>query len=365
MLGVVLIVGVAVAFYSTLGLTARQNTLKNDFLGFYAAGLQLRAGDGARIHDHTVQLEYQRRVQPTTADVVPFPRPHLYAKVFQPLAKHPQPEALTIWQILQIVGLLATWLLILRRFRLEGLQLASFYFPLPIGIVHGQDTGWMTFLAATSLYLFQAGQLWRAGLVLSLCFFKWHLIALLPFAMILGRQWRLLQGFCAGASILMAADLYLDGLAGWRAYLNLLSRRDLDRMTPGLGFMPNLQGLFYNIGLPGYEWPILLLTLAACALCAYRLPWPQAMLAAQLSALLLIPHTFQYDLAYLLFPILSLLAGGAQGALKWTCFLLIIPLPYLTTLFGPPWAATVSIIELTLLAALARKALPNRSRIPS
>src|SRR5436190_9841574 len=86
LLGVVLVAAVAGIFYSTAGLSVRENALKNDFLGFYAAGVQVREGDSARLHDHKVQLEYQARYRPEAKDVVPFPRPRFYAEVFRPLA---------------------------------------------------------------------------------------------------------------------------------------------------------------------------------------------------------------------------------------------------------------------------------------
>ncbi len=355
-LSVGLVVSISMVFYGTAGLMVRENTLGNDFLCFYSVGTQLNAGDGARLHDHTVQKLYQSQVQPATAEVVPFPRPRYYAEVFRPLALLPESTALSVWQFLQILGLLGVWWMLVLRYQAEVLILTSFFLPLPIGIAHGQDTGWMTFLVSLSVFVWQAGYGAWAGAILALCLFKWHLILLVPVAMVLGKQWAMLRGFVVTALVTVGVDFALDGMAGWKAYVGLLGQRDLDRMTPGLTLMPNLQGLFANLGIPGFWWIGLVFAFACFTRCALRLKWPQALLAAQLCGILAVPHSFEYDIAFLLFPLAAVVSRPGKSLAKWLAFVLLVPPLYFVQVLPSPWPCLLPLALFGLLAALAIEA---------
>ena len=351
-----LVVSISLVFYGTAGLMVRANALRNDFLCLYAVGLQLNAGDGARLHEHDVQLQYQLQVQPETRAVVPFPRPRYYAEVFRPLALLPEGTALNVWQFLQFLGLIGTWWMLVIRYQAEILILTSFFLPLPIGIAHGQDTGWMTFLVSLSVFVWQAGYSAWAGAVLALCLFKWHLILLVPVAMLLGKQWAMLRGFVVTALVTVGVDFALDGMVGWKAYVSLLGQRDLDRMTPGLTLMPNLHGLFANLGIPGLWWIGLAFALACFTLCALRLMWPQALLAAQVCGILAVPHSFEYDFAFLLFPLAAIVSRLGKSLGKWMAFFVLVPLLYFAQVFPSPWPGLLPLSLLGLLAALAIEA---------
>lgn len=351
-----LVVAIATLFYGTAGLMVRENTLANDFLSLYGVGLQLNAGDGARLHDAKVQKEYQARVQPAVATVVPFPRPRYYAEVFRPFALLPEGAALNLWQAVQILALMATWALLVYRYRAEILLLTAFFLPLPIGIAHGQDTGWMALLVALSVFVWQAGYGVWAGAILALCLFKWHLILLAPVAMVLAKQWAMLRGFVAVALLTLGLDFALDGAAGWKSYSALLQQRDLEHMTPGLTKMPNLQGLFANLGVPSLWWLGLIVALACFALCALRLDWPHALLAAQLCAILAVPHSFEYDLAFALYPLAVVLSSLPGKAVQWTAFALLVPPLYFALVFPPPLPGLLPLMMFALLAALALQA---------
>ncbi len=354
---VVLVVTISIIFYVTLGTFAYQNALNNDFLGFYAAGKQVAAGDGVRLHDHKVQFEYQKALNPNHIEVVPFPRPRYYAEVFRWLSAWPMPQALLIWQAIQSLAYLGVWVLIVVRYRTELLQIAALFIAAPIGIANGQDSGFMALFAALSLFLFQSARPFLAGLALAMCLFKWHLVLLVPVAMLLARQFRMLAGFGAGALVFLILDFALAGAAGWARYIELLGRRDLDRMTPGLHLMPNIYGLFANLGIPHLWWLGLFVVIPCLVLCALRLPWPKAIVAAQLASILCVPHAFLYDLSYLLYANMALLASGAQGHVKWAAFLLTVPLIYFANMLVPPWTGLLALAEFYLLVSLALGAL--------
>jgi hypothetical protein len=347
------VLAIGVLFYTFAGAQVFSNALRNDFLSFYAAGLQLQAGDGGRIHDPKIQYIYQQKVQPGNLDVMPFPRPRVYAEVFRPLTALPQREAMLLWQGIQILGMGGLWYLLARRYGFQWLQLIAFFFPLPIGIAHGQDTGWMAFLAGLSLFLWQGGRFFWAGMALAACLFKWHLILPLGLAMLLGRHWGMLRGLFVGGLLFCGVDLLLDGPAGWGSYWAFLTRNDLERMTPGLEYMPSAKGLMANLGIEGLWWIPALLALLCLLRIAWTQSWPLAMLAAQVTAVFVMPHSLQYDLSYCLFPLMALLQSNVKGLLRWLAFVLLFPFPFLLTLFGRPWGGGLALLLLLLLAALA------------
>jgi hypothetical protein len=354
---IVLVVVIATVFYVTLGSFAHQNAYIHDFLAFYTSGKMVSQGDAARLYDTKAQLEYQKILQPDNPELVPYIRPRYYAELFRPLSKHPRAEALLIWQALQALFLLAATLMVLLLFAPQYLIIAALSLVAPLGIANGQDAGFMAFLAALSLYLFLKNRPLASGAVLGLCLFKWHLLALVPVAMLLGRQYKLLGGFAVTSLLTLALDFALSGLSGWNAYAQLLTRTDLARLNPGVHLMPNLKGIFTNLGIPSL-WPVgLAIVVPSFVLSALRLSWPHALLATQLAAVLIVPHTFNYDVSWMLLPAVNVLATGVQGRLKWAAFLLLMPvLPFLN-LTWPPWTGFLGLLLLFFLASYGLAAL--------
>lgn len=351
---ILFVLAIGVLFYTFAGAQVFANALRNDFLSFYAAGMQIQAGDGGRIHQPEANYFYQQKVQPANQDVMPFPRPRIYAEVFRPFTFLPMAQALLLWQGGQILAMAGLWYLLARRYGFQWLQLVAFFFPLPIGIAHGQDTGWMAFLAGLSLFLWQGGRFFWAGLVLSCCLFKWHLLLLLGLAMLIGRHWLLLRGFVVGALAFCLVDFSVDGSQGWAQYWKFLTRTDLERMTPGLEYMPSAKGLFANLGLEGLWWTAAMVALLCFAWICWRQTWPEAMLAGQWAGVFVLPHSLQYDLSYCLFPLMALLQSKVTGPVRWLSFLLLFPFPFLLTLFGRPWGGGLALLLLLLLIAKAR-----------
>lgn len=354
---VVLVVLIASTFYVTLGSFAYQNALRHDFLSFYAGAQQVNSGDTARLYDPQVQLEYQKKLYPDHEEVVPFIRPRFYAELLRPFTNWHQPTALLVWQAVQAAFYLSALALILLRFPGDYLLIASLSITAPLGIANGQDCGFMAFLAALSLHLYFKNKLLLSGLALGIAVFKWHLLLLLPLAMMLGRQYILLGGFLAGAAAMALLDFALAGWSGWQAYAAILTRGDLERLNPGVQLMPNLRGIFTNLAIPRFWWLGLALVLPSFALCALRLSWPHALLATQLATILVVPHAYLYDLAYTIYPTIALLASGIQGRLKWAAFLTVMPIIPFMNMTWPPWTGFLGMLLLFFLISYGLAAM--------
>jgi hypothetical protein len=247
--------------------------------------------------------------------------------------------------------------MLLLAHRSDIVLLAAFFFPLPIGIGHGQDSGFMALGAAASLFLFERDRKFASGLALAACLFKWHLILLVGPAMVLGRQWRILAGFTTGAAILLGIDFALDGVGGWQSYFQLLQRTDLDRMTPGLELMPTMDGLFTNFDATGWSWVGKLLVAGMFLVCGIRLRWAESLLVALTAAILLVPHAFLYDFSTLLYPLVGLLAAKVDGIAKWAGFLVLAPVAYFINAIGKPVSALAPFLLFLLLVGLTQRAL--------
>src|SRR5271163_123099 len=69
----------------------------HDFLNLYTGASLALDGRFADLHDVNVQLERERRFQPSVQVLVPFVRPSFYALILAPLALFPYNTAFAIW----------------------------------------------------------------------------------------------------------------------------------------------------------------------------------------------------------------------------------------------------------------------------
>src|SRR3972149_8465252 len=131
-----------------------------------------------------------------------------FAVLFAPLALLPPWLTIRVWFILYLVLYLASGILITRllNWRLSQRDLLALtlglalYPPLRTQMVWGQSAIVMLFILTLSIALLRRGRPLWAGAVLSLGFFKPHLVLLLPFFAI-RRQWRYLTGFVVGLAV--------------------------------------------------------------------------------------------------------------------------------------------------------------------
>jgi hypothetical protein len=140
--------------------------------------------------------------------------------------------------------------------------------------------------------------------------------------------------------------------------------------------MVNLKSLLLNLG--GDSVPVraaISAALGIAVVAAFAAPhWKTALTSATVGAAVLLPHMYQYDLAWTLPVLLQTVSappsmaaternpetGPAEGTarsssrlLRASVIPLLTPIPYLLNLAGPPWSGTTSAILVLVLVANA------------
>jgi len=299
-----------------------------DFTIFYSAGRILASGLGPHLYDGDLQFRVQREFASEVyirQGPLPFNHPAFEAALFVPFAKLPYFEAYLLWDLLNLLVLLALPLLLRRHVRLLQqagtgfwLFVALSFFPVFVVLLQGQDVLLLLLLFALAYVAMKQRRDFAAGCWLGLGLFRFH--AVLPFILILlfRKKGRLLLGFVLVAAALGFASIALLGWHEAITYITYLWRVEnttgLSSIVPSL--MPNLRGLVDTL-MPGQAPQVLrnaviaILSLAALLLVA-RL-WRSSdrgelldlgFSLALLATLLASYHAYEHDLSLLLLPML-------------------------------------------------------------
>jgi hypothetical protein len=350
------LVPVAVGIYLLAGSNIVPAARHHDFLNLYSAATFANEGRLDDLYDPEALRQFQQTIAPENPSVIPFARPHFYAVALIPLSWLPYDTAFWSWLALQTVILLACWAWIAKRFGADGLVIAAFFFPAATGIPHGQDAAMLLALTIASFAAHERKADRLSGLLSGCLLFKFHLVLLLPVAMLAQRRWKMLTGFLATTAALAAVELAIAGPTGIAAYLHFLTRRDIERLNIGEMNMVNLNSLLLNLGANSDMLRGILSLLAAAMviqICRSTDEWWKALAAASLGASFLMPHTYQYDLTWCLLAMLGLVFWQTNPVPKIFAGLLLTPVPYLLTLAGAPWAGAAALCVGGLIASLA------------
>ncbi|MBX7502251.1 DUF2029 domain-containing protein [Qipengyuania sp. YG27] len=328
-----------------------------DFLAFWGAGKATVAGDPAAAYD----LAVQQRVQTATGSEGWFafvnPPPFLFAVA--PLGVLPFPIAWIVW----VVGTWSLWAWAgIRAFpRLWPLVIA--YPGALIAAGHGQTgllTGALLIVAADRLDRRPAA----AGAAIGALVIKPHLAVLAPVWFAAGKRWRAFLAAGAVTLGLLALSWLTFGSATLIAYTSSWHASGLLLEGTNPDFLLRMSTLFSQARLLGGEGVGLaagtlsaVVAVAAAVLAHRRFAGdPRGVGAAVLAASALAsPYLFNYDLPFLLFPTLWLVAEGlATGFRPYEKLALILLYfaPYATRALAFPLG-----INLMPLAALALLAL--------
>lgn len=217
-----LIIGALLTFslVRLVGVTvdASLHGLQMDYSAFYTAGRAVNAGLSPYVNhvDHVPPIwdgisEYRHSR---------FLYPPLVATLIAPLARLPFPVSKVLWSILSVVSILAAVLLSARHLKLPSWQVAlivslvGMFHPFLTEIERGQIDGIILFLLTSAIVAFARGRTVpdiAAGVLLACAtLLKLHCVFFVPF-LLLRRKWHALTGFAAGALLLMAASLWLNG----------------------------------------------------------------------------------------------------------------------------------------------------------
>ena len=354
---VALIAGtLGILFWLTIGSYVIRDAFQRDFLNLYTGGLLARTGHLSELYNWELQKATQDSLVPNLQLHFPFVRPPFYALMLAPISLLPVKTAFVVWIALWISALVGVSIWAWRRFGPDSLIFCSFFLPASSGIAHGQDCMILLLEMLAAWLLLERRKDRLAGLVLSLTLFKFHLLLLLPLAILLRRRWNLFAGYAAGGTALALLSLAVSGIAGARGYVELITRRDLETLSPSPWMMVGWNAIAVNLGLGG-TWFVPLLLAAGAALVIfsalraredYRWFW-----TAVVGSMMLSPHTYQYDLSSILIPGLIGAFVIPDRYLRIAAGIALIPLPYFFSVAGIPVAIVPSLVVAAFVVSLS------------
>lgn len=287
----------------------------NDLSHFYAAGLTVRNGEGARLYDIGYQFALQASAKVIgTADTgfSAFLTPPFHALTYVPLTYLPYEVAFVVLSVLGLVAFFFSLRLIGADVR-KAAPWALSFFPVFATISFGQNAFMSLLILASTYALWRSRRLVLAGLVLSLILYKPQLavgVAAL-WTLQLRRDWRALAGL-AGGSAVFAAISFLGMPEASRAYITF-SRDVLPKLAtwsePSVWHMHTPRNFFEILLGSGPFADGLALVVAAVAFAgfaAFRRAFagqPALTFAGAIVLTLLVtPHALVYDWIILLIP---------------------------------------------------------------
>jgi len=374
------------AFYLLALLSPQLRILKgnHDFLDKYTAG-QLLLGGQSRLYDFEVQKQAQHRNLASLNSDVEFPggvllfsHPPFVALFYASVAWLPYVPAFLIWNLVSAVCFVTAIAMLVRHYRIEsstGLErlglAAMMYLPVSATLLQGHNTS-IAFLCLVLAFLsFKRSDEFRGGLWLSLVLIKFQLLPLFLLTLLVKRRAIALLGFLVGSLCLGVVSLLVVGPMGLLGYVKLLGK--VSRWVGVYGVNPIgancLRGqiylLFYNT-MPNL---ILFATFLASTvfvgitLLSWRGPWQPESNRFDLkfallivAALLVAPQINFHDLAFLLFPGVTLfhlaVVDPKYILARWIVFFVGFPLQILSFISIPIVPIQFNVIGLIVLTVV-------------
>ena len=227
----VCVIAVAIGQREVASLRAEERR-PEEFMAFYTVGRMLNESS-YRLYDSTEFLEQYDRLFPREAGGAPlYAHAPFEALMFRPFAYLPFKAALVAWQVTSIVLVSVGFVLIWRsgaalpRSSLPlALVLALSFQPISVALIfNGQVSALVFFWMALAVWLDRRGYESAAGAALALCLAKPTLLILLLPMLAIGRRWRAIAGFLAGAATLAGISWLLIGTQGNVEYVLTLLR---------------------------------------------------------------------------------------------------------------------------------------------
>jgi len=203
-----------------------------EFMAFYTVGQMLNESS-YRLYDAAEFLQQYDRLFPREAGGAPlYAHAPFEALMFRPFAYLPFKTALVAWQVTSIVLISSGFVLVWRsgvalpRSSLPlALVLALSFQPISVALIfNGQVSALVFFWLALAVWLDRRGREYGAGAALALCLAKPTLLILLLPMLAVGRRWKAIAGFLAGAALLAGISWLLIGGQGNVEYVLTLLR---------------------------------------------------------------------------------------------------------------------------------------------
>jgi hypothetical protein len=209
-------------------------------------------------------------------------------------------------------------------------------------------------MCGLSLWAYRKGLLFISGLLLALCTIKYTLIAVVPLAIIVRREWKLLWGFMVGCSILTAISFVLQGFDWPARYARILLA---NRRTGVMELMPTIGGLIGG-SVPA-QLLISIVVVLAVLLIARRMGTEGGISAALTAGILVSPHAYMYDVL-LAYPLALAVVNGIPNVPRIAGFAVLFPIQ---VFFDSRHTFPPKVIAIAMLVCLAEVALATRSEI--
>lgn len=228
----------------------------------------------------------------------PYVRPAVFALPMKLLAPLSYRSAEGLFFAMQFVLYLVTLWLSFRRFHLPHHLLPAFalFQPAMLGIITGQDPHTLTLLIFSGFLLLEGDHDVAAGLVWSLCLYKFNLVLGLPLLLLLRARWKALGAFAAGGVALASASI---ALAPASEYLTLLGNIEAYTVNFTPEQMIGLRRLAHAANMPLLYPATALVVLGLSVRPIQRAPLPAAFTIAVLGSALCSYHVNWYDAAIL------------------------------------------------------------------
>jgi hypothetical protein len=301
------------------GIDFRGQVLGADFLCFYSAGTLALAGRAQEAWNIDVLLPLQHELVPAyTGNGWPWFYPPPFLLLVAPLALLPYLGALAVF----VGATAAGWARTLRAAigRSGAGWLVAAFPGLWMCVAQGQNGLLTAALAGGSILTLRRRPV-LSGVLLGLLIIKPHLAVLFAVALVAARAWRtvLVAGGTAVAALALSELVLGRGsIAAWLASLPFASQATETGLLPWAK-MPSTFAMLRLLGVPtgvAYAgWAVVALAAAGAVWLVWRrsdsLPLRGAVLMS--ATFLALPYVYDYDLAWLAFPIAWLATHGLQN----------------------------------------------------
>ncbi|MCX6626781.1 MAG: glycosyltransferase family 87 protein [Candidatus Solibacter sp.] len=316
---------------------------RNDFLGLYAGA---RLVGGPDLYDHDAVRNVHLQSIGETGEI-PFVRPPCYALFLRPLGLLPYRTAYAVWATLlaaALAGFTALW---------PGASssarwlICCWSLPAFVSLFNGQDVLLLLLWTALAACLVRAGKPAAAGMVLTLCASKFHLVALVPIVILAQRRWRMAGGVAVGGCVLLALSFAAAGRSWPLRYYAVLTD---GRINPSVDHMPNLHSLLGvgRFGLPLQIAAGLVLAVGLFLVARSTSDFAGPLALALVAGVLVGFHGYLSDAALLL-P--ALIAFSTADYARLPALALITPVPWFLLHLPRPLPALTQLLIVTLAAA--------------
>ncbi|MCB2049697.1 MAG: DUF2029 domain-containing protein [Novosphingobium sp.] len=346
--------------------------LGTDFLSFWTSGHMLQ--HGGAVYDQAAHIAAQNEyfVQKDGAFTAFF-YPPSFLPFCWPLGFLGHFPALAAWLVTTgafYIAVVSAWLREYRLFQPSRWLLIAAFPPVLITITHGQTSFLVAGLLGLATLLVPRAPV-LSGALFGLATIKPQLGLLVPIALLLTGEWRVIVAAAASTIALALVATLLFGTDQWGQWMDL-STAVQDTMGLGGVEFAKMMSVFAAARLVGLPIPLAyalqiavsLGVIAALARATWRVEWSPAIGAAMLAgAPLATPFVLDYDLVLLAFPLIWLATRTDRQ--PWER--LVIALTFAAPAFARPLALSAAIpimplVLLVLFALVVRRAISeNRS----